>query len=184
MQGNEQLSIIIPMLNAVADGIHDDQLTAPTPCTEFTVDGVLDHMIQLGSAFAPMFLGERPDAPHSGQEGESSIEAFHRAMDSLLAAVQSPGALDRTIEAPGGDMPGAVFAKLVAFDGIIHGWDLATSTGQEWNPPDALVAEIDTFARGAIGSDMRGDAGFGPEQQPDADAGPIERLVAFSGRPT
>jgi len=184
MQGNEQLSIIIPMLNAVADGIHDDQLDAPTPCTEFSVDGVLDHMTQLGSAFAPMFLGTQPDAATPAQEGDTSIDAFHRAMDALLVAVQSPGALDRTIETPAGEMPGAVFAKLVAFDGIVHGWDLATSTGQAWDPPEALVAELDTFARGAIASDMRSDAGFGPERQPDADAGPIQLLVAFSGRPT
>ncbi len=184
MQGNEQLAIIIPMLNEVADGIAVDQLTAPTPCTEFSVDGVLDHMTQLGSAFAPMFLGTKPDAVHAGQENESSIEAFHRAMNSLLAAVQSPGALDRTIETPGGAMPGAVFAKLVAFDGVIHGWDLATSTDQEWDPPDALVAELDSFARGAIGTDMRAKAGFGPERQPNAGARPIERLVAFSGRAT
>lgn len=184
MQGNEQLSIIIPMLNTVADGIHDDQLTAPTPCTEFTVDGVLNHMTQLGSVFAPMFLGTQPNTAASTPVTGSSIEAFHYAMDSLLTAVQSPGALDRTINSPGGEMPGAVFAKLVAFDGIIHGWDLATSTGQTWDPPETLVEELDTFARGAIATDMRSDAGFGPEQQPDADAGPIERLVAFSGRPT
>ena len=49
-------------------------------------------------------------------------------MDGLLDAVQSPGALDRTIQTPGGEMPGAVFARLVALDGLVHGWDLATST--------------------------------------------------------
>jgi uncharacterized protein (TIGR03086 family) len=183
MQGNEQLSIIIPMLNAVADGIRDDQLAAPTPCTEFSVDGVLGHMTQLGSMFAPMFLGTPPDAAPANDQNGTSIEAFHRAMDALLAAVQSPGALDRTLETPAGPMPGAVFAKLVAFDGVIHGWDLASATGQAWDPPEALVEDLDTFVRGAIAPEMRGEAGFGPEQQPGADAGSLERLVAFSGRP-
>ncbi len=83
-----------------------------------------------------------------------------------------------------GEMPGAVFAHLVAFDGIVHGWDLATSTGQPWNPPDALVADLDAFARSAISTDMRADAGFGPERQADANARLIDRLVAFAGRPT
>ncbi len=183
MHGNEQLSIIIPMLNVVADNIREDQLTNPTPCTEFSVDGVLGHMTQLGSMFGPMFLGTEPGPEASGQQGESSVDAFHRAMNSLLAAVQSPGALDRTLQTPAGEMPGAVFAKLVAFDGIVHGWDLATSSGQPWDPPAALVEEVDAFARGAIPAEGRSDAGFGPELPPSTGAGPIERLVAFSGRP-
>lgn len=183
-RGDEQLSIIIPMLHAVADGIGADQLGAPTPCTEFSVDGVLHHMTTLGSMFAPMFLGTTPtEAAPAGEDG-SSIAAFHQAMDALLGAVQSPGALERTIETPGGAMPGSTFARLVAFDGIIHGWDLATSSGQDWDPPETLVGEVDAFARGAIAADMRSAAGFGPVQEPGPDASPIERLVAFSGRPT
>ena len=50
-------------------------------------------------------------------------------MDDLLDAVKSPGAIERTISAPIGEMPGEVFARFVAFDGLIHGWDLATATG-------------------------------------------------------
>lgn len=105
-------------------------------------------------------------------------------MAALLDAVQSPGALDRTIQTPGGAMPGAVFARLVAFDGLVHGWDLATSTGQPWELDDGLVGEVDDFARQAITVEMRDGDAFAVEQQAAEDASPSERLVAFSGRST
>ena len=107
---------------------------------------------------------------------------FDVAMADLLDAVQSPGALDRTIQTPGGEMPGAVFARLVAFDGLVHGWDLATSTGQPWDLDDDLVAEVDAFARQAITDEMRDGDTFAAEQPTAGDASALERLVAFTGR--
>ncbi|MEZ5347874.1 MAG: TIGR03086 family metal-binding protein [Microthrixaceae bacterium] len=136
MDGKEQLTIIIPMLNEVARGIEERHLTNPTPCTELTVAGVLEHMIGLGSMFAPMFRGEDPTELDAADAPETPrTERFQAVMDDLLAAVNSPGALDRTIQTPGGPMPGAAFARMVALDGLVHGWDLASSTGQPWLPP-------------------------------------------------
>lgn len=183
MEGNEQLSIIIPMLKEVAGHITEDQLGAETPCAKFDVAGVLDHMTGLASGFAPMFRGEDPSkAASEPPAGASATDQFSNALDVLLDAVQSPGALDRTMETPSGPMPGAVFARLVAFDGLVHGWDLATSTRQKWEPPEDLTAEIDTFARQALTAEMRTGDAFGPEQKPAADAGTMLRLIAFTGR--
>ena len=139
-------------------------------------------MTGLATGFAPMFRGEDPGAGAAPSSGPALIGAFDRAMDGLLAAVQSPGALDRTIRTPGGEMPGAVFARLVALDGLVHGWDLATSTSQGWTPPPELVAEVDAFARQAISSDMREGGAFGPEQTASTDASPMQQLAAFTGR--
>lgn len=184
MEGNEQLAIIIPMLKEVGGNIEKGQLGAGTPCAEFDVAGVLNHMTVLGTAFALGFLGKVPEetseSTQAHDEGEQ-IDRFQRAMDQLLKAVQSPGALDRTIETPVGEMPGAALARLVALDGLIHGWDLATSTQQAWLPSDDLVIDIDAFARQALTPDMRGDA-FAPEQHAPDNADPLSRLVAFSGR--
>ncbi len=182
MEGNQQLAIIIPMLRTVAAGIGREQLGGPTPCTELTVAGVLDHMTGLASAFAPMFRGEPVTDGGGPAHDAGDVLAFDGAMEQLLDAVESPGALERTIETPGGPMPGAKFARLVALDGLIHGWDLAVSTGQEWQPPDDLVADVDGFARQAITSEMRGGDAFGAEREPPARATGIERLAAFSGR--
>jgi uncharacterized protein (TIGR03086 family) len=179
MAPDEQLATIIPMLEEVANNIDATQLDGPTPCSDFTVEGVLGHMTALATGFAPMFRGEEPsDEPAPTAD---TIAAFVAAMDELLDAVTSPGALDRTITTPGGELPGQVFGRLVALDGLVHGWDLATSTGQDWSPPDDLVAEIDAFAREAVSSEMRSGGAFGPEQTP-AGTGAMDRLAAFTGR--
>ena len=182
MDGSEQLSMIIPMLKGVADRIREDQFGAVTPCADFDVAGVLGHMTGLASGFAPMFRGEEPALDSSPPADTSATDQFNHAMDELLAAVTSPGALERTIQTPGGPMPGAVFARLVAFDGLVHGWDLASATQQDWQPPEQLVSEVDTFAREAITAEMRNGDAFGPEQQPPPNANTMLRLVAFTGR--
>ncbi len=66
-------------------------------------------------------------------------------------------------------------------DGLVHGWDLATSTGQPYAPPDALVVEVDAFARRAVDPLRDGDT-FAAAVEPAAAAAPIERLAAFTGR--
>lgn len=184
MEGNEQLAVIIPMLKQVGKGIQPEQYDGATPCASFTVRGVLGHMTDLASAYAPAFRGEAPptDIGTSASDDVDCGARFQVAMDALLAAVQSPGALQRTIDTPFGPMPGATFARLVAFDGLIHGWDLATSTQQAWNPPENVVAEVDAFARQAIAPEMRDGDTFAAETQAPLDATALVRLVAFSGR--
>ncbi len=182
MHGNEQLAIIIPKLREIGARIQSNQLDAPTPCKDFTVAGVLGHMTGLASGFAPMFRGEEPPTGNPEADGTTEFDRFDSAMAELLDAVQSPGALDRTIQTPGGEMPGAMFARLVAFDGLVHGWDLATATGQSWDLDDDLVAEVDGFARQAITDEMRDGDTFAAAQRSADGASPVERLVGFSGR--
>jgi uncharacterized protein (TIGR03086 family) len=184
MEGNDQLAIIIPMLKYVGAGIRPEQLDDSTPCASFSVSGVLDHMTGLASAYAPAFRGDpSPGDGGPSAPGDNDLTArFQLAMDALLDAVQSPGALQRTIDTPFGPMPGSTFARLVAFDGLIHGWDLATSTQQAWDPPEAVVVEIDGFARQAIAPEMRDGDTFAQETHAPPDATPLRRLVAFSGR--
>ncbi len=185
MEGDAQLSIIIPMLKQVAAGIRPEQLDGATPCRAFTVAGVLDHMTGLASAFGPAFRGDAPravdDAPSAAAEQDLQSR-FQLAMDGLLDGVGSPGAMQRTIDTPFGPMPGAMFSRLVAFDGLVHGWDLANSTGQPWDPPEALVEEVDTFARQAIAPEMRDGDTFAQEMPAPAGTSPLLRLIAFSGR--
>jgi uncharacterized protein (TIGR03086 family) len=184
MEGNEQLEVIIPMLKHVGAGIRTEQLEGPTPCTSFDVADVLGHMTGLASAYAPAFRGDPPPAEGGAATlGDDDLPArFQGAMTALLDAVQSPGAMERTIDTPFGAMPGAIFARLVAFDGLVHGWDLATSTGQAWDPPAAVVAEVDGFARQAITEEMRDGDTFAQAQDAPADAAPLLHLIAFSGR--
>lgn len=183
MEPIEQLSYILPTLNAVVDRIETGQLGDATPCTNFSVHDVLDHMMVLGGTFAYMFRGENPpEVTAPDVDDRVPAAEFREAMDDLLAAVKSPGAMERTISAPFGDVPGSVFARFVAFDGLIHGWDLATSTKQNYDLPTAVISSVDEFARGALGPDMRDGDTFKDETPVPQGAGQLERLVAFSGR--
>jgi uncharacterized protein (TIGR03086 family) len=107
---------------------------------------------------------------------------FREVMTDLLDAVKSPGAMERVVSTPMGEMPGDAFARFVAFDGLVHGWDLASSTGQTFDIPTDVVAAVDGFARSAVAPEMRdGDTFKDATVAPD-DASPLQRLVAFSGR--
>lgn len=179
----DQLSTVLPKLNTLVDGIGPEQLDNRTPCEAFAVHDVLTHMIVLGGAFSHWFRGEpAPDLTAPSAADGVPAAAFRHTMDALLAAVGSPGALERTITAPVGTMPGEVFARLVAFDGAVHGWDLATATGQPFDLPPSVIVAIDDFARMAVTPDMRDGDTFKAETVPPAGASPLERLAAFSGR--
>jgi uncharacterized protein (TIGR03086 family) len=180
MDPRTQLDEILPMLNKLVGSLSSDQLDAPTPCAKFAVRDVLDHMIGGATMFAGAFRGL---APLDHAEETDLIAAFPMAMADLQAALHSPGALDRTIAAPFGDLPGGVFARFIAMDGLVHGWDLATATGQPYEPAAELVADVNTFTRQAISEGMRDGDRFAAAVVPPAGASPLIQLVAFTGRP-
>lgn len=182
MDGVHQLDEIIPLIAAVVDRITPDQLENPTPCANFTISSVLEHMIGGAAVFAPAFRGDTATTADAVAADDTIHARWHWAMTDLLDAMHTPGAQDRTIASPFGEVPGSVFARYVAFDGVVHGWDLATATGRPYSPREELVAEIDAFARGLLKPEMRDGDTFAAETEPPPDANQLERLVAFSGR--
>ena len=54
--------------------------------------------------------------------------------------------MERTVQTPLGPMPGETFARLVAFDGLVHGYDIATASGVPYALPDCVVEAVDGFA--------------------------------------
>ena len=173
----QQLDEVGPLLAGTVGGIRPDQLDEPTPCADFTVRGVLEHMIAGATAFAAAFRGEEPTEPDT----EDVLAGFGPALGGLAEAINAPGALDRTVAAPFGEVPGEVFARFVVLDGLVHGWDMATATGQPYEPSDALVTEVQAFAEGAL-PPLRDGTTFAEPVEPPASATPIERLAAFTGR--
>lgn len=183
MEPTEQLSYILPTVSSVVDRIQVMQMNDPTPCDKFTVHDILDHMMVLGGTFTYWFRGDdAPELKPPGVYGWVPAKEFREVMDDLLAAVKSPGALERTIESPMGAMSGESFARLVALDGLLHGWDLATATGQRFAVPPAVIDAVAAFATEALTDDLRDGDTFKHPTQPGPSAGPIDRIAAFSGR--
>lgn len=179
MDPRDQLDAIVPMLNDLVRELDDSRLGASTPCASFDVRQVLEHMIGGATMFAGAFRGLEPGAAPSTDD---VVEAFQQAMAELQASMRAPGAMERTIAAPFGEVPGETFARFVALDGLVHGWDIATAIGQSYDPPAEVVREADAFARQAIGEDMRDGDTFAAATQAPAGATPIVHLAAFTGR--
>lgn len=177
----EQLATLLPMLTHIVGHIRPDQFDLPTPCSNFTVRDVVDHMIGGAETFAPAFRGTASTL-QSTDAGTHPSARFRAAMAELLDAVQSPGAMTRTVEAPFGTVSGEVFARFVAFDGLIHGWDMATSTGQAYDPPSDVVGQVTAFAHQALVPEMRDGETFAEATTAPQGSGELARLVAFSGR--
>lgn len=181
----DQLDVILPALNDVARNVRPDQMANATPCAEFSVRDVFNHMIGGAGFFAAQFRGEEPsEAPPEGTDlaGDDPAATLITAIDALAGAVRAEGALHRTVVAPFGAAPGDVVARFLALDGMVHTWDLATATGQDYDPPDEVVVEVLAFAREAISPEMRGGGAFEAEVPAPAGATPLQQLVAFTGR--
>ena len=178
MDPRTQLDEILPLLNKLVAGLEPDQLDAPTPCDNFAVRGVLQHMVGGATMFAAAFRGTEPSEPPTGD----LVAAFPLAMGDLRDAINAEGALERTVAAPFGEVPGEVFARFVALDGLVHGYDISTATGQPYDPPADVVAAVDGFARQAITEDFRDGETFANAVEPPAGSSPLVSLVAFTGR--
>ena len=172
-----QLDELGSLLGGVVGGIRPDQLGSRTPCAEFDVGGVLEHMIGGATAFAAAFRGEEP----SPTETADVLGAFGPALGELAAAIGAPGALERSITAPFGEVAGETFARFVVLDGLVHGWDLAVATGQGYHPSDTLVSEVHAFAETGLES-LRDGRAFAAPTEPPLSATAIERLAACTGR--
>lgn len=184
MEPTAQLDTTIPALGDLVRGVRPDQLDNPTPCAKFRVRDLLGHVVGgLTSSVSALRTGTPVDVtPRPDLLGEDPGAAFAAVADDLDNTIGRPDALDRTLALPFGEIPAPVFLRFLAFDLMVHSWDLATATGQRYAPPDELVAAADAFARDAVAPEMRDGDTFGAEVDPSADATPIERLVAFAGR--
>jgi uncharacterized protein (TIGR03086 family) len=177
MEPLDQLDRLGPILAGVVGDITPAELDNATPCSGFTVRGVLEHMVGGATAFAAAFRGQAPGAVPDGDV----LASFGPALNDLATAMHEPGSLDRTVQAPFGAVPGETFARFVVLDGLVHGWDLSTATGRAYDPPRDLVDAVTAFAHGALDPLRDGDT-FAAATEPPADATPLQRLVAYTGR--
>ncbi len=186
MEPIEQLDRVVPPLGALVKGIRPDQLDNATPCTDFTVRDLLGHFIGNVDHLVDGFAGTPVTdlTPRPEMLGDDPGKTYDAVIDAFRAAAREPGAMEKSISLPPpfGDVPAPVLVQFLAFDFVIHSWDLASATGQRYAPPDDVVADADAFAHQIIAPEMRTPGVFGPEVDPPANATALERLVAFAGR--
>jgi uncharacterized protein (TIGR03086 family) len=177
-----QFDVIVPTFQRLASDTSVEQLDRPTPCDEWRVRDLFAHITTGATTFAAAVRGD--EAPGEVATGPDEIMAAtaNAALVDIDEAFRGPGALVHVVDTPFGEMPGETFARLLAFDLLMHSWDLANATGQPLDVPSDVVAEVDGFARAALTPDLRGPGTFGPEVEPPDGASQLDRLAAFSGR--
>jgi uncharacterized protein (TIGR03086 family) len=164
--------------HGVIAGVRPDQMGDRTPCPDWTVRDLLDHMIGVVSGLGAAAAG-RARAPF--ELAPDPAAQFDAASASAMAAWRSPGALDRVVDGGPGPMPGRVLAGINLLDTATHTWDLATATGQPAALPDDVARAALEASRQIISPEIRVGR-FGPECTAPDGAGPTERLVAYLGR--
>src|SRR3954452_8888564 len=165
------LSRALDQLGDLLLHVPEDGLERRSPCSEWTLGHLADHIVASPARFATMVRGERPDwsaSPEHLTEGWSA--AFRSAADDLLHLLHQAGEAGDTDP----DWMTAEFA--------VHTWDLAHGLGRSTGELDAEVAERGlAFMRANLRDEMRGEA-FGPEQPAPVSGDAYDAIAAFAGR--
>ncbi|MGD0924282.1 MAG: TIGR03086 family metal-binding protein [Streptosporangiaceae bacterium] len=178
-----QLGRAFDAVAALISNIRADQWSAPTPCTDWTVRQLVNHLIGMNRVFAALLAGQPPPPrPSADHIQDDPVGAYRDSAATLQAAFGRPGVLERTYHGPLGTATGAERLKIRLYDLLAHGWDLAQATGQPADLPDDLAEQSLAFARTQLTGQAR-PGRFGPAQIVAEQAPAIERLVAFLGRP-
>ncbi|OKK22489.1 hypothetical protein AMK16_05055 [Streptomyces sp. CB00455] len=137
----EALRLFGERLRAVGDG----QWDAPTPCSEWTVRDLVDHVTGEQLWVPPLVAEGRTveevgDAFSGDVLGEDPVAAWETASAAAHAAFAAPGALDRTVRLSQGPAEGSAYCADLITDCAVHAWDLARAVGVDDRLPQDLVA--------------------------------------------
>lgn len=149
-----------------------------TPCAEFTVDELTEHLLD-----NLVGLGAMAEAELVRPEGAGVEDGIEDAVAVLAAEVIEAWrrrGLDGTARSPFGEAPAPVLAGIVAIELLIHAWDYAQATGAVITASDELVSYVAGLAERVVPG-ARGRA-FADEAPAPADADALTRLAAYSGR--
>jgi uncharacterized protein (TIGR03086 family) len=165
------------------------KLDAPTPCTEWDVRTLLNHVVGTLWLAEGLFADQAPrypmapgGLPAADLAGDDPAAAYAEAAAAALAAAAAGDTLTRVHVTPLGEMPGPALAGFTTLDILVHGWDLATATGQPADLDGRLAAHALGFAEQALATEESRAGRIGPAVPVAADAPVTQRLAAFLGR--
>ena len=177
----DQLGRALDAVGELISNIRPEQWSAPTPCPDWTVRRLVEHLIGMNRVFAAMLADEPPPRRGDGI-ADDVVRAYRESAATLRTAFGQPGILERSYTGPLGEATGAERLQIRLYDLLAHGWDLTQATGQPTQLPDDLAEQSLAFARAQLTEQSR-PGRFGPAQIVSDQASAVERLVGFLGRP-
>ncbi|WP_441963553.1 TIGR03086 family metal-binding protein [Mycolicibacterium houstonense] len=167
----------LDVLQRVLHGITPDDLSRRTPCREFDVAGLTDHLLT-----SITLIGSAAGAQLPDRDQQASVE------DQVISAARSAVAAWRrrgvtgTVPFGDGEMPAAVMARILSMEFLVHAWDYARATGQAVEVSDEAPEQVLAWSRAVLTPEGRVRAGFDDPVEIADDAPALDRLLAFTGR--
>ena len=176
-------------VSKMISGIKQDQISAQTPCSEWKVNDLINHLIGGAGHLKASLAGSSGQANPGGGSSpsvESDIAKLGASYKALVAEVlqeaSKPSTLEAKVPTPAGEMSGDQFIGILFLDNLVHTWDLAKATGQDTNLDPALTEVCyNMFVPGLV--DMGREHGaFGPVVQVPASASTQDKMLGYMGR--
>nr|WP_221373989.1 TIGR03086 family metal-binding protein [Actinoplanes polyasparticus] len=162
----------------VTRNVDPGQLGAPTPCREWDVRTLTNHLLLVAEAIELAGRGEPVPDDHWAGTGAGPFEARAAA---ATAAWATAGVWDRPVRMGAMPMPAPMAVSMLVSDVVIHGWDLARATGQEFGCDDDVAMVTLDFLTG-MGEQGRAMGIFAAEVKAGEGASVLDRAIALSGR--
>jgi uncharacterized protein (TIGR03086 family) len=165
--------------------VRDDQWHGPTPCREWDVRTLVNHLTAENLWTPPLMSGgtiaEVGDRFDGDVLGDDPPGAWDAAASAAVDAVGAPGAMERIVHLSFGDFPGSEYATQLFADLLIHSWDLARAIGAD----DRLDPELVEACAGWFVEReelYRAGGAIGPRREVPSSADPQAKLLAMFGR--
>ncbi|MFJ6196657.1 TIGR03086 family metal-binding protein [Micromonospora sp. NPDC092111] len=177
---SELLAAAAPGTVALVRAITDDQFDLPTPCPDYTVRDLLNHLYEVTVNFQRLAAGRAVDwSAKPDHLTEGWRDRFAADTERLAAAWADP-ASEQGVSA-GMGLPQATVGLMAVADLTVHGWDLARATGQPYRPAPETVGALHGFMD-EMGPTGRQMGAFGAEVPTGADGTELDRLLGRMGR--
>jgi uncharacterized protein (TIGR03086 family) len=160
----------------VVETIGDDDLHRPTPCHDWDVQALADHLIDTIAR-----LGAAADIQTTVPDGDSIDQRIQEMTQPTLGEWRRRG-LAGEIVFSGRSLPAHLALGILSLELVVHGWDFAVALHRPLDVSDTHAAHVLGQARQTLNAQSRAAAGFDPPVPVPADATPLEALIAFTGR--
>ncbi|MGH2815964.1 MAG: TIGR03086 family metal-binding protein [Actinomycetota bacterium] len=165
--------------------VGDDQWELPTPCSDWNVRQLVNHLVYENRWTVPLMEGstiaEVGDRYEGDLLGDDPRGAWDESSKEAVQSVLADGALERVVGLSSGPTPAREYVSQLFADHLVHAWDLARAVGaDERLDPELVDACARWFAEMEDGYRSSGAIGPRPEMPPGADA--QARLLAAFGR--